>query len=263
MHAKALDWASQVGKPLEVRAEHAFRAGEPMTALMLLERMGQEALKRGDPGVATLAFRHGLELARREMLDTGDEALDSAIVSFSRQLAEAMVWGNDVMGAAGVLNEASQLAGPMSLERARMNLVLGRVAERRESQPARRHASSVSQRSWPRSSATSCLRGVPCGPSLRVRRSEGDSLGAVNGLREAVERLTEADPRSARRCTCELELGEVLIDLGDGEAATEHLERALDLANDGDWGSLAAGALGVLLPRWLRRPSACWSPAAV
>jgi serine/threonine-protein kinase len=245
LHAKALDWASQAGKPLEVRAEHAFRAGEPMTALMLLERMGQEALRRGDPSVATLAFRHGLELARRELLDTGDEALDSAIVSFSRQLAEAMVWGNDVMGAAGVLNEASQLAGPTSLERARMNLVLGRVAERRDR--PREAAKQLAQAAeLAQKLGNKLLEGRALWALSRVRRSEGDSLGAVNALREAVERLTDADPRSARRCSCEVELGEVLIDLGDSEAATEHLERALDLAHDGDWSALAAGATGVL-----------------
>jgi len=245
LHAKALDWASQVGKPLEVRAEHAFRSGEPMTALMLLERMGQEALKRGDPTVATLAFRHGLEVARREMMDTGDEALDSAIVSFSRQLAEAMVWGNDVMGAAGVLNEAAQLAGPTSLERARMNLALGRVAERRDRprEAARQLglATELAQKL-----GNKLLEGRALWALSRVRRAEGDSLGAVNALREGLERLIEADPRSARRCACELELGEVLIDLGDSEAATQHLERALDLANDGDWAALAAGAMGVL-----------------
>jgi hypothetical protein len=70
----------------------------------------------------------------------------------------------------------------------------------------------------------------------------------VNALTAAVDRLIEAEPRSARRCLCELELGEVLIDLGDTEAATEHLERALDLARDGDWSALAAGAYGVLSP---------------
>ncbi len=245
LHAKALDWANQVGKPLEVRAEHAFRAGESMTALMLLERMGQEALKRGDPSVAILAFRHGLELARKEMLDTGDEALDSAIVSFSRQLAEAMVWGNDVMGAAGVLNEAAQLAGPMSLERARMNLALGRVAERRD-RPREAARQLMLAAELAQKLGNKLLEGRALWALSRVRRSEGDSLGAVNALREAVERLTESDPRSARRCSCEIELGEALIDLGDSEAATQHLERALDLANDGDWSALAAGALGIL-----------------
>jgi serine/threonine-protein kinase len=245
LHARALDLASHTGKPLEVRAQHAFRAGEVMTALMLLERMGQESLRRGDPGVGMLAFHHGLELARREMLETGDEALDSAIVSFSRQLAEAMVWAGDVTGAAGVLNEAFQLAGPLSLERARMTLVLGRVAERRD-RPREAARQLLLASELAHKLGNRVLEARAQWALSRVRKAEGDSLGAVNALTTAVDRLTEAEPRSARRCLCELELGEVLIDLGDTEAATEHLERALDLARDGDWSALSAAAYGVL-----------------
>src|SRR5205085_1160596 len=72
--------------PLEVRAEHAYRAGEPMSALLLLERMGDAALMRGDPQAAVLAFRRGLDLARRELMISGDDALERAMVSFSRKL---------------------------------------------------------------------------------------------------------------------------------------------------------------------------------
>ncbi len=245
LHIKALDWATQTDAPLEIRAEHAFRAGEGLTALMLLERMGQEALKRGDPTVAILAFRHGLEMARREMLETGDEALDPAIVSFSRQLAEAMLWSGDVMGAAGVLNEALELAGPSSVERARMNLVLGCVAERRD-RPREAFQKLSLALETAQKLGNKLVEGRAMWSLSRVRRAEGDSLGAVNALRQAVECLTLAEPRSARRCYCELELGEALIDLGDNEAAIEHLERALDLAQDGDYRALAAGVLGVL-----------------
>jgi tetratricopeptide (TPR) repeat protein len=245
LHARALDLSSNSGEPLEVRAEHAFRSGDVLAALMLLERMGQEALRRGDPSVGMQAFRNGLELARRTVLETGDEALDPALVSFSRQLAETLVWSGDVTGAAGVLNEAFQLAAPVSLERARMTLVLGRVAERRDRpREAMRQlglAAELAQKIGHRTLEANALWALS-----RVRRSEGDTLGAVNALSAATERLMENEPRSAQRCLAEIELGELLVDMGDLEAAGEHLERAHDLAQDGDFKALAASALGVL-----------------
>jgi len=245
LHARALEWASHHGEPLEVRAEHAFRSGDELAALMLLERMGQEAMKRGDPGVAMLAFRRGLELARREMLEKGNESLDPAIVSFSRQLGEAMLWHGDVTAAAGVLNEAFQLAGPRSLERARMTLLLGRVAERRDRpREATRQLGLAAELA--EQLKNPLLEARALWAMSRVRRSEGDTVGAHNVLSRAAERLIAAEPRSAKRAQVEVELGELLVDLGDTEAAHEHLERGLDLARDGDWTAIAASALGVL-----------------
>jgi serine/threonine-protein kinase len=245
LHARALDHACSQGQPLEVRAEHAARAGDAMTALMLLERMGQEALKRGDPLVGVSAFRHGLELARRELLETGDEALDAAIVSFSRELAEALVWSGDATGAAGVLNEAIALAGPTTLERARMTLAQGRVAERRERPTEAAHklafAAELAHTLGNRELEARALWALS-----RVRRSQGDGIGATNSLTLGLERLIESQPRSARRGLLEIDLAELLADMGDTEAATEHLERALDLAKDGEWPALEASALGVL-----------------
>ncbi len=245
LHARALEWASHNGEPLEVRAEHAFRSGDELAALMLLERMGQEALKRGDPGAAMLAFRRGLELARREMLEKGNESLDPAIVSFSRQLGEAMLWHGDVTAAAGVLNEAFQLAGPRSLERARMTLLLGRVAERRDKpREAARQLGLAAELA--QQLKNPLLEARAMWAMSRVRKSEADTVGAHNALSQAVERMIAAEPRSARRAQVEVELGELLVDLGDTEAAHEHLERGLDIARDGEWSAIAASALGVL-----------------
>ncbi len=245
LHARALEWASHNGEPLEVRAEHAFRSGDELAALMLLERMGQEALKRGDPSAAMLAFRRGLELARREMLEKGNESMDPAIVSFSRQLGEAMLWHGDVTAAAGVLNEAFQLAGPRSLERARMTLLLGRVAERRDKpREAARQLGLAAELAQQLNNPI--LEARAMWAISRVRKAEGDTVGAHNALSRAAERMIAAEPRSARRAQIEVELGELLVDLGDTEAAHEHLERGLDIARDGEWSAIAASALGVL-----------------
>ena len=245
LHARCLDLANDRGDPLEVRAEHAFRAGDLFTALMLLERMGQEAMKRGDPSVAVLAFRRGLELSRRTVLESGDEALDSAIVSFSRQLAEALVWTRDATGAAGVLNEAFELAGPATLERARMTLVLGRVAERRDRmREAVRHIGLAAELAD--KLGNKLLEARALWALSRLRRAENDMVGAVSTLSSAAECLMEADPRGAKRALAELELGELLIAAGDNGRAVEHLVRALDLAKDGDWIALVANATGAL-----------------
>jgi tetratricopeptide (TPR) repeat protein len=212
---------------------------------MLLERMGQDALRRGDPTVGVLAFRRGLELARRELLDTGDEALDRAIVSFSRQLAEALVWSGDISGAAGVLSEAIALAGPASLERARMTLVQGRVAERRERpQDAAQKLSLAAEIA--NGLGNKSLEARALWALARVRKAGGDGPGAVAALTAGLDCLVEAEPRSARRCLVEIDLAEQLADLGDTEQAADHLDRALDLAKDGEWRALEASALGVL-----------------
>ena len=80
----------------------------------------------------------------------------------------------------------------------------------------------------------------------RLRRAENDMVGAVSTLSSAAECLMEADPRGAKRALAELELGELLIAAGDNGRAVEHLERALDLAKDGDWIALVANATGAL-----------------
>jgi tetratricopeptide (TPR) repeat protein len=245
LHSRALDLASTHGKPLEVRAEHAFRAGDALTAMMLLDRMGQDALRRGDASVGVLAFRRGLELSRRELLETGDEALDQAIVSFSRQLAEALMWSGDFTGAAGVLAEAIALAGPASVELARMTLVQGRVAERRERPKEAAQKLGLAAELAARI-GNKVIEARALWALSRVRKAEGDGIGAVNALRTGLTCLVDSEPRSARRCLVEIDLAELLADLGEHEAASDHLERALDLARDGEWRALEAAALGVL-----------------
>ena len=54
LHARALEAAADADAPLEVRAHHAYGAGETLTALMLLERMGDLASERGDADSAVL-----------------------------------------------------------------------------------------------------------------------------------------------------------------------------------------------------------------
>ncbi len=186
LHAQALQVAADDGAPLEVRAEYAWRAAEPMSALLLLERMGDSALRRGDGSAAVLAFRRGLELARRELLLTGETSLDRAIVTFSRKLGDAMDWAGDAAGADGVLREALELAGPANRERVRMLLLLSRVAVKRNRQrDAMRllgQALELSGRQGDRVSEAEAHLALG-----NLRLTDGDALTAANTLMKAVE----------------------------------------------------------------------------
>jgi tetratricopeptide (TPR) repeat protein len=131
LHARALELSTQDEDPLEVRAHHAYGAGEPATAMRLLEEMGDRASARGDAATAVLAFRRGLELVRRELLESGDVSLEDTIASISRRLGVALARRGDLMGAEGVLREALELSGPLSAQRAFVLMELGRVLGRR------------------------------------------------------------------------------------------------------------------------------------
>ena len=244
-HQRALTVAVAKNAPLEVRAEHAYRAGESMSALMLLERMGDAGLEHGDPKAAVLAYRRALELARREMLETGDVVLDAAIVTFSRKLGEALERSGDVSGADGVLREAVDLAGPASIERARMLLALGWVATRRE---RRRDAGrlfgqalEIAHRLGDVVVESRVQEGIG-----HLRREEGDHIGAANAIRRAAEIYDEVEVPAEKRAAVRLELFEVLMDLGDAEEAQAQLQLAWDLADRSHSPSLTAHALGAL-----------------
>ena len=245
LHERALELESDASAPLEVRAEHAFRAGEPLSALVLLERMGDGALARGDAPTAVLAFRRGLDLARREMLETGDIGLDRAIATFSRKLGDALDRSGDAPGAEGVVREALDLTARDGIERARMLLVLGRVAARRQ-----RHRDAVRVLGEAIDIATR-LADTRVGAEAqnvlaRVRRDEGDEVGAANALRRAVELYADAKAPLSRQAAATVELAETLIDLGDLEDATAHLERAARLAVEADAPAIVAMAMGTL-----------------
>jgi serine/threonine-protein kinase len=245
LHAQALDSRAGEDAPLEVRAEHAFRAGEPMSALLLLERMGDAALLRGDPQTGVLAFRRGLDLARREVMLTGDDSLDRAVVTFSRKLGEALDATGDHAGADGVLREALELVGPASKERGRMSLQLGRVAARRERpRDATRllgQAIEIAGRLADR--RTEAEAHIELG---RLRRNESDLASAANAYKRAAE-LLGAEPSGvdALLAIASLQHAEVLVEAGSAEQATDLLNVAQARAQAAGSGALVARATGV------------------
>jgi len=244
LHARALSIASEAEAPLEIRAEHAAKTGETMSALLLLERMGDIALSRGDSIASVLAFRRGLELARRELLETGELSLDRAIITFSRKLGIALDCAGDLTGADGVLREALELTGPSHKERPRMLLQLGRVASRRDrGRDAMRFLGQAIETAGKlKDSVTEAEAQLELG---LLRRADGDLVAAANTLRRACELLALVDGADANLAAASLEYTEALMELGDAELAEEHLLVAHSRARAAGSGALAAKVSGL------------------
>jgi eukaryotic-like serine/threonine-protein kinase len=254
LHERAFQLAADRSEALEVRAEHAYRMGEPLSALVILERMGDRALVRGDARAAVLAFRRALELGRREMLETGDLMLETAILTFSRKLGEGLERSGDAAGADGVLREALDLAGPASSERARMLVSLARIAVTRD-RPRDAHrllgqALELVTRTEDREGEAGVQRGL-----ARLRRNDGDAKGAANALRRTAE--LEATLRSAysRRTATLIELAELLAETGESESAERVLVEAKQNADSAGSAALQARILGVTATIELARPN--------
>jgi serine/threonine-protein kinase len=230
LHAHALELVAEADAPLEVRAQHAFGAGEAFSALMLLERTGDLALERGDPSGAVLAFRRGLDLARREMLESGETSLEDAIASFSRKLGHALVRQGDFTGAEGVLREGLEFCAPSTLLRAQVLLGLGRaLASRRRVRDAYRLLGEALEIATTREdNPTQAAIHFAIG---EVRRSEANLVGAVAAFTSGMQCLAGTNDRLALARGA-VELASALAHGTSPESALEALTRARDLARD-------------------------------
>lgn len=244
LHARILQLKTDASAPLEIRAEHAYRGGETLPTLMTLERMGDVAVRRGDPRAAVLAYRRALDLARREMLETGETVLDSAIITFSRKLGWALALHGDLAGADGVVREALDLTHRHDPARARMLLVLGRVSVMRERpRDAMRHFGQALEIVAGVDAAVECEVQLALG---RMRRDAGDPTAAANAYRRALELYDELDASDLERALPTLELAEVLFAAGERERCLERAREAQALAQAAHAPALEARAVGLL-----------------
>lgn len=225
LHTRALDVVTDEGAPLEVRAEHAFKAGEFMSAMVLLERMGDQALRRGDAEAAVLGFQRALELARREMLGAGDPMLEGAIVTFSRKLGQALRQVGDVTGADGVLREALDLTGPRSQERPRLYVALAEVARRRERarEAARLLGLALAHAEEAKDEGLERMVHRALG---ELRLEEDDVEAAVHSFRRCVTLEADADLSPVARANTLVQLAESLLHVGERSEARVVLDRA-------------------------------------
>ncbi|MCG8554965.1 MAG: protein kinase [Proteobacteria bacterium] len=244
LHGRALQVAVDTGAPLEVRADHAFHADELMTALMLSERVGDEALRRGDPQSAILSFQRGLGLARREMLGLGDASFEAAIATFGRKLAIALEQTGDLVRADGVLRETLELVAPNSSQRARMLRVLGRIGVQRgrQREAGRRLGQALE---------IATANGDKIGQAeaqlelTKLRIASDDLDGADSGFQVACRLLHEAEAAPAQRGRALLEHAQFLCRHEQRSAARLVLERAQKLARGVGGSHLAARVSGL------------------
>jgi len=228
LHDRAMRLEAASGY-VEVRAEHAWRGTDLTTALVLLEKMGSLAVERGDARPAVLAFRRGLELARRELLNRGDESLDSAVVTFSLNLGRAMNLAGDAFGADGVLMEAVDLTGPDSLERGKMWIALGHVQLSRDRrQQDKRWFEQALALAVARHDAI--LESEAKVGVAAVAFADGEIALSVQAHREALAALSRMPSEERRFAQVTLALAEVLTDSGQVDEAYMVFERASELA---------------------------------
>lgn len=245
LHASALDVVASGGAPLEVRAEHAWRAGEPMSALLLLEQMGDRAIRNGDFRAAVLAFRRGLELARRELMMTGEPVLDRAIVTFSRKLGDAMDRTGETTAADGVLREALELAGPANPERHKMLLVLSRVAQRRNRQrDATRFLGKALELCDRQGDRMGTARAHLALGQLRL--ADGDARTALSTLENAIEAARSEPKNASFLVEAHLALAEAHGAVSDDDAARARIETAIEIAEEMEAPAILARVLAAL-----------------
>ncbi len=113
--------------PLEVQALHAQHGEESFQSLLLLDRVGDRALARGDDYAGAFALRRGLEIARRELTRGEVDDPEQAIAIFARKLGYALVRTGELSEAEGVLREGLGVTKRGAPERLRIEGVLGRV----------------------------------------------------------------------------------------------------------------------------------------
>jgi len=179
------------------------------------------------------SYRAGLDLARRELLETGETSLEHAMAGFSRKLGSALEHKGDLTGADGVLREALEYSGPASPLRASILLGLGRVSARRKRMrdAYRSLAEGLEGAIQSDDEATQAAIHRVVG---ELRRSEGNLVGAVASLTSSLRLLTGGDPPLLELATVAVELAATLASGADAEAAVDALERARALAEQAD-----------------------------
>ena len=231
LHLRALELATRMDAPLEVRAHHAYGSGETLSALMLLERLGDVSAARGDLETAVLGYQRGIELARREVLESGDTSLDDVVASLGRRLGTVLARRCDYAGAEGVLREAlehSSLDGP---QRAPILVALARaVAQRNREREAYRLLGQALELAY-RDDAVLVQADVQLALA-ELRRRENNVQSAISALSALASLLSEHAADPTRCCLVYMELADAQLDDEDWQAAEVSLSRLRPLLDE-------------------------------
>ncbi len=246
LHSRILTVIEADNPADEILAEHSYRGANPMSALMVLERVGDAAMRRGDARASVRAHQRALELARRESLETGDSMMDSARATFSWKLGWALAVSGEVASGEGTIREAIELLGPSDPTRGRMNLVLGRVyLQRGRTRDAMRAFGA----------ALELVAGVQ--PRLeselqmalgKLRATNHEYATAANAFRRALELFEEerGDRAQLFRARAHLRLAEVQFALGATKDAKQHARKAIDLGSSSGGHAICADGHGLV-----------------
>jgi len=252
LHARAADALAGRGAPLEVRAHHAQRTDGGFSALLLLERAGNHAARRGDREAAVEYFRRGLELARQEISRGEITEPEKPMLMFSAKLGRALLAAGQSLRADAVVSEALGMGLGGASERAELLTVLADIAvERGRMKAAVAHAKEAVEAGarMPRAGSRANLQMALGRTLLR----SGDPAGAGIALGEALQTLGEAAHSSnddrALRAEALLLLAESQSTRGAAQIAAASAGEALRLAEAGD--------LRPVMGRCLLRLGAC------
>ena len=190
LHASCAELAEAGAAPDEVLALHSEYTPVTFRTLLLLERLGDLALARGDDTAAAQALRRGLDFARREFA-LGDTDSEAAVAIFTRKLGDALGRAGDFAEAEGALREGLALTTHGSVEWARLQGALGRTlcARGRQSEGLRALEGAVV--------VATRLGNHGLVSELLVTRAEVESIArehvdAVRSLEQADARLRDA-----------------------------------------------------------------------
>jgi tetratricopeptide (TPR) repeat protein len=244
LHLRALELATRMDAPLEVRAHHAYGSGETLSALVLLEKLGDVSAARGDLDTAVLGYQRGIELARREVLESGDLTLDDVLASLGKRLGTVLARRGDYAGAEGVLREAlehSSLGGP---QRAPILVALARaVSHRNREREAYRLLGQALELAY-RDDAVLVQADVQLALA-ELRRRENNLKSAISALHGLASLLSEQGADSSWCCHVYLELAEAQLEDDDWHNAEISLQRLRPLLEDVNLPHMRARALAL------------------
>jgi tetratricopeptide (TPR) repeat protein len=199
----------------------------------MLERLGDLSAARGDLDTAVLGYQRGIELARREVLESGDTSLDDVIASLGRRLGIVLARRGDFAGAEGVLREALEHSSGTGPQRAPILIALAAaVAQRSREREAYRLLGQALELAY-RNDAVSLQAEVQLALS-GLRRRENNVKSAITALQALATLLTEHGADAVRCVHVYLELADAQLADQDWQAADITLGRVaplLDAAN--------------------------------
>jgi tetratricopeptide (TPR) repeat protein len=239
LHMRALAVATRLNAPLEVRAHHAYGSGETLSALVMLERLGDLSAARGDLDTAVLGFQRGIELARREVLESGDTSLDDVISSLGRRLGLVLARRGDFAGAEGVLREALEHSSSDGPQRAPILIALASaVAHRSREREASRLLGQALEIAY-RDDAISLQAEIQLALAS-LRRRDNNVKSAVSALQALASLLSEHNADVVRCAHVLLELADAQLAEGDDRGAESTLGRLTPLLEAADLPHLRA-----------------------